>query len=416
MGAYNSHSHEKGGLRSLLRYFSRSVITREHIENLKNSLKKNKKNKIINYNDNFIEHTVMEKGIRLLDKEDEIFLLIKEYLEPWLDDWYVMQKQIELGRWQAYDFYKLPRKLQSYMLSVDTMLHANWWRNVGYSTSIEEYDRREQQLKSLIPEYTQDDYDRYVLLGHRIPDTDGKKARAAARRAYKVLNEIIKCNIDKFEQFVTFTVAPEKNKKKHLDLNASRAPGEKDIKLTYIDGTDFEAVKKKYIRVMTTLGQKLKRKGIPFEYITVWEIQTNGNYHFHILCSRIPKEELYDVPEWLDIKHDDVNKERAFGQGLSIWKYGKSDVQEIKDKSRLTTYVSKYIMKSFQNVRVDQYQEYLQKKKYFPSKGLVRPEIEYFGDDEELDLDVDDLEPFVKKYTNPYNDGLITKKLYSKIV
>lgn len=398
-----------------MNYFNRNVITREQIDGLKGTLKKYIKNKIINYKNNYIDHSVIEKGMLVVDREDEIFQLIEQHLEPWLDDWWILQKQISEGAWVAYDFYKLPCNLRKYMYKVDSMLAGRWYSSIRYKASVDDYERKEQALKAVIPDFTQEEYDKYVLLGHSVPNTLGKKARDSARRSYKTVNEIIKCNMDKFEHFVTFTIASESKKNRHIQLNNLRSPDELSIEFEYINGQDFEEVKKQYSKIMNTLGTKLKRKGIPFEYIAVWEIQTNGNYHFHILCTRIPEEELYNVPEWLDMNH--LEKKRYFGKGLSNWTFGKSDVQEIKDKSRLTTYVSKYIIKSFQNVREETYTEYLNKKKYFASKGLERPTVSYYAEDEDLDLDdlLVGIEPYVKVYINPYNNGLITKNHYTLV-
>ncbi|MNJ67030.1 hypothetical protein D3C77_631630 [compost metagenome] len=94
------------------------------------------------------------------------------------------------------------------------------------------------------------------------------------------------------------------------------------------------------------------------------------------------------------------------------WQFGKSDCQPIKNKARLTTYVSKYIIKSFQNVKEETYEDYLNKKKYFVTSGLKRPDISY---DINTIPNLEEIEPFVKEYMNPYNEGVITKKQYTLV-
>lgn len=390
-----------------MKFFSNKILTKEHVFALKSTLKFYSKDKIINYNNNFLDVIEMEKGVYVKDRDNEIFALIEEYLEPWLDDWKIMQMQIESGMWVEYDYRLLPSKLKQYMYLVDSMLYEIWYRDVTGRNI--DYDSRLNKLSSLDPDYEDNDFIEHVLLGKPLPTTLGKKASDSARRSYRVVNEIIKSNIDLFESFLTLTFATNDRRYRHIELNSKRAEGESNIEFQYVDASDFELTKKKFTGFMDNLRKRLKRKGILLEYIAVWELQGNGNYHFHILSTRIPEDELYKIPEWLDYNH--IKKERYNGFGLSAWTYGKSDCQEIKDKARLTTYVSKYIIKSFQNVNPDTYNDYLGKKKYFVTNGLKRPTISYVNDYSELE----EKESFIKTYINPYNNGLITKKQYTLV-
>lgn len=390
-----------------MRFFNTKVLTKEHVLALKKNLKFYTTQKYINYNNNFIDVVDMEKGIYVTDRENELFSMIEEYLEPWLDDWKVIEMQLESGTWLEYDYNKLPKKLKDYMYKIDSLCFELWYRDVNGKGV--DYERRLNKLEELIPDYTDDEFNRYVLLGHAIPTTLGKKARDSARRSYKTVNEIIKCNIDTFESFLTLTFADVGKKYRHLQLNDEREEGEEEIRFDYVDGTDFELVKRIFTNFMKNLKRKLDKKGYPLEYITVWELQGNGNYHFHILSTRIPDDELFDIPTWLD--YDYIKKERFNGKGLKNWVYGKSDCQKIKNKARLTTYVSKYIIKSFQNVQEGTYLDYLNKKKYFVTKGLKRPIESYDFLNENLELN----DPYTKEYINPYNKGLITKKQYTII-
>ena len=79
-------------------------------------------------------------------------------------------------------------------------------------------------------------------------------------------------------------------------------------------------------------------------YIGVPEYQKNGAIHYHFLMGDLPDEFLYNVANWLD--YDYVNKKKKNGLGIKYWTYGKSDVDVIRDKARVTSYVSKYMMKS----------------------------------------------------------------------
>lgn len=373
---------------------------------LKKTLKNYTTTKVINYNNNFLDIIEMEKGV-FIKEDNGISELVEEFLEPWLDDWKIIEMQLESGCWLEYNFDSLPKKLKDYMYVVDSLLYERWYNSLNPSNT--DYDSRLTKLEVLIPDYTDEEFNHYVVLGNPLPTPLGKKARDSARRTYKTVNELIKCNVDKFKHFITLTFADEKRKERHLELNDRRKEGEASVIFKYIDATDFDLCKRKYTQFMDKLKQRLKEKGISLEYIAVWELQGNGHYHFHILSTEIPIDEMYLIPEWLDYNH--LKKERYNGYGLKKWKYGKSDIQEIKNKARLTTYVSKYIIKSFQNVNPDTYEEYLNKKKYFVTTGLNRPVINYMLDDIDYELN----EPYIKEYINPYNNGLITKKQYTLV-
>lgn len=396
-----------------MKYFSKRFIEKEDIEILKKTRRRFVRNKIINHNGNFVEHLNTERYFAVVPEDDEILKLIEEYLEPALDDTWFDEK----WRPKNYDYSKLPSKLKSYMYAMDSLFFHNHYTEVSEGVSVQEYNRILARIESTMPEYTQGDIDDYLMLGKPIPTPLGKKARDSARRAYKTVNGILKANINKFSHFVTLTFAPGGNMSKHLQLNENRLSGEYDIKFDYVDGMDFEIAKKKFTQSMNDFSKKLKKQGIEFEYLAVWELQKNGAYHFHLLTTRIPNLEQYKVPSWLDYDHREDKFER--GYGLMYWKYGKSDVQEIKNHAQISTYVSKYILKSFHNVQEDTYEQYIGKKKYFASRGLIRP-IEAYLDDGEVEnamkeFDLTEIEPYEKKYINPYNDGLITNKIYTLI-
>lgn len=384
----------------------------KHLKALKDSRKVFTKNKLINYNSNFIEHVMMDKGMYVFPKNDELLEMINSiHIFDELEQFdYVMEH--DLKEWVNYDFNSLPDKLKNYMAEKDYFFYSIEC-NRHFSTP--DYDRREERLFSMRSEVSIEEFERYVLLGHSIPTALGKKAKDSARRAFYTVTDYIRCNVHLFKQFVTLTFAMEKSKGKLTEKNKSRMHGEYDLEFEYIDPTDFELTKSCYSLVMTNLRNKLKRKGIPFYYITVWELQDNGNYHFHMLCSEIPSEFLYSVPEWLDI--DYRSGKRFYGQGLKEWKYGKSDVQAIKSPSKVSTYVSKYIIKSFHNVNEQSYEEYLNKRKFFPSTNLTKSDKSYSGDSdfdkvlEEFKLEKE--KAYSKEYINPYSNGLITKNIYT---
>lgn len=393
-----------------MKYFSKRFLTKYDVDLLKRMRRKYVTTKYLNHNENFIEFVQMDKAIGINDQEDEILQLIKEHLEPALKNPTVTWD----FKWKNYDYDDLPSKLKSYIYQMDSLAYELWYQDKVRSIDECGYDRKLEKLEKMIPEYTDDQFIDHVLLGKPIPSSLGRKARESSRRSYKTVKEILKCNIGELTHFLTFTFAPEKNKDKHLELNRIRHPDEEDIQFTYVDALDFEKAKEAYSKTILELSRRLKNKGINFMYLTVWELQENGNYHFHTLCNFITDEEQYSVPKWLDTTHG----MQVMGKGLRLWIYGKSDIQEIKSYAQMTTYISKYILKSFFLVNPETYETYLNKKKYFCSRGLKRPEIKYI---EEKDMDVvlrqfDELsEAFVKEYENPYNEAKITNTIYTLI-
>jgi hypothetical protein len=394
-----------------LRYFSKREITAEQIEVLIESRKIIVKDKIINHNGNFVEHVNMEHGLKVLPENDLILEQIRRHLIPCLEDFWLEDFQLN-----NYRFNDLPRELKRYMLDKDSLFFSFWCKRVTYRPSIDQFDRMEERLERMIPDYTEGQYARHVINGQAIPTSLGKKAKDSARRSYKTVNSLIKSNIHLFKNFVTFTFAIGEHSGKYQKMNRERNKGEYDLQFEYVDAKDFELAKNAFTRAMFNLSRRLKRKGISLEYIAVWELQKNGNYHFHMLCSEIPQNELYKVPDWLD--YDFRNHRKNDGYGLKEWRFGKSDIQEIKSPEKITTYVSKYIIKSFLCVSEDHYESYLNKKKYFPSKGLERSESKYFVSDTELEKEFRKLElldkiAFEREYINPYNDSKITNKIYT---
>jgi hypothetical protein len=400
-----------------LRFFSKKFLTDEHIKKLKDSRKIYAKDKVIQHGDNFVEVINYEKRVKVYPQNDELLDMINS-IEFHCPIEYMIMNGITKKNYCNYIYDDLPSKLRSYMSKMDAYFFAVWFSEHMNGNSFVRYQRLEDRLYAVNDAVTDEDFEKYVILGRSIPSTLGKKAKDSARRSYKSVNAIIKTNIHKFTTFLTFTFAQEKNKNKYVMLNDERLDGEKDLNFDYIDASDFELAKEKYTSIMNMLKKKLKRKGLEFYYLTVWELQKNGNYHFHVLCSDLPNDELYIMPKWLD--YDFINKKFYNGQGLKQWSYGKSDVQKIKSPARVTSYVSKYIIKSFLNVDSDSYIDYLHKKKYFVSQNLDKPIIDYFDKVSDFDGLIDDLaleniDPFIKEFINPYNDGKIISKVYSKI-
>lgn len=116
------------------------------------------------------------------------------------------------------------------------------------------------------------------------------------------------------------------------------------IRFEYLeDNTSYEECVNALKKFLNSLKMSLKRKNIDFYYLGVPEYQRNGNIHYHFLISDIPSSYFYEIPKWLDF--DYTTKQFKNDVGLKLWKYGKSTVEVIQSKSRVSSYISEYINK-----------------------------------------------------------------------
>lgn len=133
------------------------------------------------------------------------------------------------------------------------------------------------------------------------------------------------------------------------------------------DRFDDEIALSNLDRFLKTIRKQAKRKEVNLKYIVVPERHKNNALHFHML--------VHDYPyEFIDSNH--VRKKRKIYK-CEQWKYGISDVIEIYgDGSALGNYIKKYVTKQMMTQNLGR-----SKKKYWCSKGLLLPKIEYYDTD-----------------------------------
>lgn len=131
-------------------------------------------------------------------------------------------------------------------------------------------------------------------------------------------------------------------------------------------------------RFLKSTRTQAKRNGVKFSYVFVPERHKSGALHFHGFTFGYPYELIDSSHKW---------------QGKPVfnckqWKYGFSNVTEINDKVKAANYVTKYITKDLmaQNLGKD-------KKKYWCSKGLELPVIEYLEENINLEVEPDWVSP-----------------------
>lgn len=364
-----------------------------------------KSHRIVDYGGNWLQVSTHEKlvwvnGSGLLYEEYE--KLVERTKDVWIK--FIMVPdgnggQIEKMVPWNYDFDSLPRILRDHIEEQDEKMFHRYY-SYFKGVSAEEYNRRLERLEKIIPDFTDGDFQRYVMLGHPLPTPQYKKALDSARRAYGKVKALLMCNINDFSEFVTLTFANESSREKLEGFGAN---------FIYVEGTDFESVKNAFTDWMEALQRRAKSKGYSIKYICVWEMTEKGVYHFHLVTNTVLDSEKLKNPDWLD--YDNRTKQYKNSIGLGSWMHGKSDIQRIKDHSRISTYLSKYILKSIWNIHEDEelIERYKGKKKYFTSRGLQKPDVsymDYFDDQFEED-------PYVTEVINPYNQGAIKNEIYT---
>lgn len=385
------------------KFFSDKYMRKAHIDAIRKSRRVLVTDKIIRYDEDlFFEHYAYENPIFVIPQDDEI---IREL------------EGINIGENDEYDYNSVSTNFKKYLRIIDDYYFDKAYKEWKNKSSLS--DRLiEERIKiiesSFERELTNEELE--MILNGKMFKYETEtfvKARISARRAYKTVLELIRANLTSFESFITLTFARKEHAIKYFS-NGS------DFELIN-DVQDFDLVKKCFVKFVNTLQKNMRRKNIKFEYIAVYERHKDGAYHFHLVSTLIPDEYLTDCPEWLD--YDFKTKKRRNGKMLSHWKYGKSDVEIIRDKERMSTYLSKYIAKSFENLTDtdENYDKYLNQKKYFASRGLKRPTVEYIRSNEEEQKELitkkkaEYSDKYSTSYKNVYSDSMIEKTICSKI-
>ena len=249
----------------------------------------------------------------------------------------------------------------------------------------------------------------YCIFDEKIPSSLQEKIRVSVGRTKENFDALAKANCEKFKYFVTLTFADEKEKEKHIRLNDARLEDEYNLAFIYVkDIASLECCNHSLHVFFTSLKRDLKKDGIEFYYLGCPEYHNNGHVHYHFLFSDLPNKYFYKVPRWLDF--DNVTKKYQNGFGLVNWKYGKSDIQPIKDEYKVTTYIAKYIEKSLEEIDGTVYFERLNKKRYFASNNLEKPVVDY-SSIEEIDFEFNSV--YVHERKSSFNENEIVDILYS---
>ena len=166
------------------------------------------------------------------------------------------------------------------------------------------------------------------------------------------ISDYVLCN--NFSHFATFT----------FDPSNSKVNGEENRK----DFQKMSSLLKKWLN--TEQVNHFRRHGRKFRYLIVPERHKNGAWHFHALLEGYKnstegfytrKNKYITVSELKKTKKD---KNRKF---ITRYTLGRSEIAPIKDKTKMSSYIKKYITKELIQDK--------NAKRYWASRNLKTPEI-----------------------------------------
>ena len=141
-----------------------------------------------------------------------------------------------------------------------------------------------------------------------------------------------------------------------------------------VDSFNYTEVTKK---LSMWLNNIKKTYSPELKYIIVPELHKSGRYHFHGLISNIGSIEMTDSGK--------KTKDGNIIYNIGGYKLGFTTATRIKDESRVTSYIAKYISKDLCSVTFN-------KKRYWSSRNLNKCKVDnYFLDYNEIESMINDL-------------------------
>lgn len=207
-----------------------------------------------------------------------------------------------------------------------------------------------------LDEYLISFYENPVRMGYNSREhaTVGEKKRDVSDPYYS--DYVLKTNLihtkqaiyeyaanNEWQYFATFTIAPEQYQLKE---------GVRKDRL--IDRYDYEKCRKVLSKWLQNTKERYSKD---LRYLIIAEYHKDKAIHFHGLIGNL-SDEVQLIPHGEGRYH------------TKLWKYGRHDLSEIKDKGRVVTYMTKYITKDIINKPG--------KSRYIASRGLKRCEYDKF--------------------------------------
>ena len=166
------------------------------------------------------------------------------------------------------------------------------------------------------------------------------------------ISDYVLCN--NFSHFATFT----------FDPSNSKVNGEENRK----DFQKMSSLLKNWLK--TEQLNHFRRHGRKFRYLIVPERHKNNAWHFHALLEGYQNETEYFYTRKnkyitvAELKKTKKDKNRKF---ITRYNLGRSEIAPIKDKTKMSSYIKKYITKELIQDK--------NAKRYWASRNLKTPEI-----------------------------------------
>lgn len=196
--------------------------------------------------------------------------------------------------------------------------------------------------------------DKSFFLTNEENDEEKDYLEKSINRTKTKISDYILCN--NFTHFITFTFDP-KNSKVKTEENRKDLLKMSKLLMTWINSEQIN---------------HFRRHGQRFKYLIVPERHKNNAWHFHAVFEDYKNEiedfysskNKYLTVDEIRSKNKKPKNERGF---LPRYNLGRSEIAPIKDKTKMSNYIKKYITKDLINEK--------NKKRYWCSKNLKTPEI-----------------------------------------
>ena len=196
--------------------------------------------------------------------------------------------------------------------------------------------------------------DKSFFLTNEENDEEKDYLEKSINRTKTKISDYILCN--NFTHFVTFTFDPSNSKVKNEENRKDLLKMSK-LLITWINSEQIN---------------HFRLHGQRFKYLIVPERHKNNAWHFHAVFEDYKNEiedfysskNKYLTVDEIRSKNKKPKNERGF---LPRYNLGRSEIAPIKDKTKMSNYIKKYITKDLINEK--------NKKRYWCSKNLKTPEI-----------------------------------------
>ena len=193
-----------------------------------------------------------------------------------------------------------------------------------------------------------------VFLTNEENDEEKDYLEKSINRTKTRISDYVLCN--NFTHFVTFTFDP-KNSKVKTEENRKDLLKMSKLLMTWINSEQIN---------------HFRRHGQRFKYLIVPERHKNGAWHFHAIFEDYKNEiedfysskNKYLTVDEIRSKNKKPKNQRGF---LPRYNLGRSEIAPIKDKTKMSSYIKKYITKELITEKF--------KKRYWCSKNLKSPEV-----------------------------------------